>query len=181
MSTVFTVGHGTRALEELMALLQTVPIEILIDVRRFPGSRRHPHFERASLERALPEHHIDYQWWGEKLGGRRSGVPNSRHLAIRNESFRGYTDFMDTVAFRTAIAELEEMAGSVTLAIMCAETLWWRCHRRHIADVLLLDGLEVIHLLDANKTQPHKLHPALRTDDDGRPVYDVGETQKLIE
>jgi len=181
MSTVFTVGHGTRSLEELIALVQTVQIKLVIDVRRFPGSRRHPHFARASLERALPERHIDYQWWGEELGGRRSSDPNSRHLAIRNKSFRGYTDFMDTGEFKAAMVELEGMANSKTLAVMCAETLWWRCHRRHIADVLLLDGHEVVHLLDATKTQPHKLHPALRTDDGGRPVYDVGETLKLLE
>ena len=180
-TTVFTVGHGTRSPDELVAVLDSVSIQVLCDVRRFPGSRRHPHFARDSLQRALPRSGVDYQWWGEGLGGRRSGDDGSRHRALRNKSFRAYADFMDTDAFRSALGELERLARFHRTAIMCAETLWWRCHRRHIADALTLDGFEVVHLLDATSRQTHPLHPSLRRDSNGKPVYDVAANRRLLE
>lgn len=181
MAPLYTIGHGTRSLEELIAALQGVAATTLVDVRRFPGSRRHPHFARESLERALPRVDIEYRWWGEQLGGRRSrSAPATRHSALRNRSFAAYADFMDTDVFRAAIDDLLDLATVATAAVMCAETLWWRCHRRHIADAIALRGIEVTHVLGVGKTQAHKIHPALRCDDEGRPVYDVGETAPLL-
>jgi uncharacterized protein (DUF488 family) len=174
MTTLSTVGHGARPLGDLIAVLRAAGVVLLVDVRRFPGSRRHPQFGRGSLEKALPEAEIAYEWWGEELGGRRSTHASSRHVALRNASFRAYADFMDTDVFRSAIDRLEGMAHVLSTAVMCAETLWWRCHRRHIADVTQIHGFTVRHLLDQEEWQSHTLHPALRIDDDGYPVYDGG-------
>lgn len=178
---MFTVGHGTRSEEDFVALLTGAAVARLVDVRRFPGSRRHPHFAREALERSLPAAGIAYEWRGEELGGRRSrkeiGRP-TRHPAWKNDGFRNYADYMDTDAFRSALATLEADAATECVAIMCAETLWWRCHRRLIADALTIDGLEVVHLIAPGESQRHTLHPAIRVED-GRPVYDVGETGTL--
>jgi uncharacterized protein (DUF488 family) len=179
--TVFTVGHGTRSLDELVRVLAAAEVTRLVDVRRFPGSRRHPHFARKEMERSLPAAGIAYDWRGEELGGRRSrteiGRP-TRHPAWKNDGFRNYADYMDGDTFRAALRKLESDALGEPLAIMCAETLWWRCHRRLIADALTVDGVEVVHLIGAGESQRHKLHPAVRVED-GRPVYDVGETGTL--
>lgn len=178
MTTLFTVGHGRRSLEDLIAVLRSAGVVLLVDVRRFPGSRWHPQFGRGSLERSLPEARVEYEWWGEELGGRRSADPSSRHGALRNASFRGYADFMDTDVFRSAIDRLESRARAQATAVMCAETPWWRCHRRHIADVSQIHGFRVTHLLDLDESQPHTLHSALRIDDGGYPVYDVAPVER---
>jgi len=181
MATIFTVGHGTRSLDEFLSVLREASVEALADVRRFPGSRRYPHFGHQAMERALGEAGVGYRWWGEALGGRRSGIAQSRHSAIRNKSFRAYADHMDGAEFLVALEELKSVANTAPLAIMCSETLWWRCHRRHLADVLMMDRFEVVHLIDERSSQTHTLHPALRTEPDGRPVYDVSERGRLIE
>lgn len=181
MKVVHTVGHGTRSIEELVDVLSEAGVDLLVDVRRFPGSRRHPHFAREALELSLPAAGIAYDWRGEELGGRRSRkkVGNaSRHPAWKNDGFRNYADYMDTDEFRTALTRLERDAESAAVAVMCAETLWWKCHRRLIADALVVDGLGVVHLIAPGQSQGHKLHPALRVVD-GAPVYDVGETGTL--
>jgi uncharacterized protein (DUF488 family) len=182
MGTVFTCGHGTRTLEELVALLRSASVTRLVDVRRYPGSRRHPQFGKDSLAAALPGSGIIYDWRGEVLGGRRSAPKGtrSRHPAWRVDAFRAYADYMDTPAFREALTRLEQDAAREPLAVMCAETLWWRCHRRLIADALAVDGHEVIHLLSPTDRQPHPLHPQLRVDEDGRPVYDKGVDATLF-
>ena len=181
MTRVFTVGHGTRTTDELTAILESARVRRLVDVRRFPGSRRHPHFSREALERSLPDRGIRYEWWGEDLGGRRStAARKSRHVAWRNAGFQGYADYMDSDRFRAALGRLEEAARmGPPLAIMCAETLWWRCHRRLISDALHLHGVEVIHLIGLEESQPHRPHPEMRADEQGRPVYDVGATGRL--
>jgi uncharacterized protein (DUF488 family) len=168
--TLFTVGHGTRSVEELASLLADAGVQRLVDVRRFPGSRRHPHLSRASLERSLPAHGLTYEWC-EELGGRRSRAPASRHSAWRNQAFGGYADHMDTPAFRGAFARL---LAARPLAVMCAETLWWRCHRRLIADAAHLAGADVVHLVGPGRRESHRLHPAVRADEEGWPVYDGG-------
>jgi uncharacterized protein (DUF488 family) len=178
MEPIYTVGHGTKTIEEFIEILVGPPVSLLVDVRRYPGSRRHPHFARESLERSLIASDIDYQWRGEELGGRRSRVAGSPHTALRVAAFQGYADHMDGASFREALARLMHDAETETVAIMCAETLWWRCHRRMIADALLGAGAEVIHLMGPGKLQPHKLHPAARLEN-GRPVYDVGTTGRL--
>ncbi|HEY7876095.1 MAG TPA: DUF488 domain-containing protein [Actinomycetota bacterium] len=181
MATVFTVGHGTRSTEELVAVLRDAGVVRLVDVRRFPGSRRHPHFAREALELSLPAAGIAYDWRGEELGGRRSSTTRepSRHSAWRNDGFRNYADYMDSPEFRNALERLEEDARSEPVAIMCAETLWWRCHRQLIADALMVHGFDVVHLIGPGESQPHRLHRSLRVAD-GLPVYDVGETGKLV-
>lgn len=150
-------------------------VERLVDVRRYPRSRRHPHLSYEALAVELPQAGIGVEWWGEELGGRRRPRPDSRHTAWRNDAFRGYADHMDTELFRAALDRLlAEMGAGTATAVMCAETLWWRCHRRLIADAVVLAGGEAVHLLDERSAQPHQLHPAVRPDGDGRPVYDGG-------
>jgi len=166
--TLFTVGHGTRTTSELVAMLDAAGVERLADVRRFPGSRRNPHLSREALAADVP----GYEWWGEELGGRRHASPESRHPAWTNAAFRAYADWMDTAGFRDAFTRL--LASPEPVAVMCAETLWWRCHRRLLADAAVMRGTPVVHLLDAGKAESHQLPDFARVGDDGWPIYDVG-------
>ena len=173
--TLFTVGHGTRSTEELARLLVEAGVGRLADVRRHPGSRRHPHLGREALAATLPGLGVAYEWRGEALGGRRPRRAPSRHPAWANPAFQGYADHMDTPEFRHALDRLvADAAGQPPLAVLCAETLWWRCHRSLIADAALLRGVDAVHLLAVDATPPHPLHPAARADEDGWPGYDVG-------
>ena len=179
---LYTVGHGNRSLDELTGILQAGGIARLADVRRFPGSRRHPHFSRSALAAELPDRGIAYEWWGDELGGRRRSLAEeSRHPAWRDPAFRAYADHMDTDEFRrTLTGLLAGAAGDPRVAVMCAETLWWRCHRRLIADASVVRGTAVVHLLGPGRQQDHPLNPALRVGDDGWPVYDVGVDRPLL-
>jgi uncharacterized protein (DUF488 family) len=170
---VVTVGHGARRADALLAVLRDAGVEVLVDVRRYPGSRRHPQFGRDALAGFLAEAGIEYEWWGETLGGRRRRSPDSRHTALREPAFVGYADHMDTAAFRTAVEALLDLPGRP--AIMCAETVWWHCHRMLISDALTMRGATVTHLLDVGRRQPHHLHQTVRRGDDGWPVYDVSD------
>lgn len=175
MGAVFTLGHGTRSLEEIVLLLGQGPADTLVDVRRFPGSRRSPHLAGDALAEALPRLGVTYVFRGEALGGRRQGRAGSPHVAWDNPSFRAYADHMETDTFQRALAEVDaEARAGRRIALMCAETLWWRCHRRLIADALVARGLEVVHLLGPGARAPHVLHPAARIDAAGRLIYDVG-------
>jgi uncharacterized protein (DUF488 family) len=174
---VYTAGHGTRSGDELVEVLRSASVGRVVDVRRWPASRRHPRFGRDLLEPFLVRHEITYEWWGEALGGRRTAARDrpSRHTALTSPAFRNYADHMDTPQFRAALERLEGAAhGGAPMALMCAETLWWRCHRRMISDALTLHGFEVVHLLDAHKRQRHPFHEAARVDSGGAPIYDVG-------
>jgi uncharacterized protein (DUF488 family) len=174
---VYTAGHGTRSNDELVEVLRSASVGRVVDVRRWPASRRHPRFGRDQLQPFLVRHEIGYEWWGEELGGRRAtaGDAPSRHTALTSAAFRNYADHMDTPQFRAALEQLERAAHTgAPLALMCAETLWWRCHRRMVSDALTLHGFEVVHLIDAHKRQEHPLHQAARADSCGAPVYDVG-------
>jgi uncharacterized protein (DUF488 family) len=165
----------------LVSLLGDAHMVVLADVRRFPASRRNPQFNRPALAAALAEHRIDYHWFGDRLGGRRTPDPGpSRHPAWHDPAFRGYAEYMDETEFRTAFSELLVLARGVPTAIMCAETLWWRCHRRLLSDAAVLAGTQVTHLLGPGRSQPHRLHPAVRAGDDGWPVYDVGVQPELL-
>lgn len=180
---MFTLGHGTRSIEELIGLLSEARVGEVADVRRFPASRRHPHFTREALERSLSKAGLAYRWHGERLGGRRKHQKgqSTRHPAWRNDAFRAYADYMDTPEFRRGLLELEDAARrGPPVAIMCAETLWWRCHRRLIADALTIDGFETVHLIGPGASQEHKLHDGLRLDTNGHPVYDVGVATELF-
>jgi uncharacterized protein (DUF488 family) len=172
--TVFTIGHGARDIDGFLALLTSAGVELLVDVRTAPGSRKHPRFGRDALGASLAGAGIDYVWEGEALGGWRRARPDSRHVALRSAGFRGYADHMETDAFRAARQRLIERADEVPTAVMCAETLWWRCHRRMLADALVAVECEVRHIIDGPRLEPHRLSPQARVVD-GLPVYDVPE------
>jgi len=156
--TIWTIGHSTHSIEELLAILGAHAIETVVDVRRFPGSRRLPQFGSATLEAALAEHGIAYRWIGE-LGGRRQASPASPNDGWRNDAFRAYADHMATEEFAAGLAELEMIAAGSRAAVMCAEVLWWRCHRRLIADALTAVGYEVRHIRDATEAEVHRIAP----------------------
>jgi len=153
-STVWTIGHSTRPLQTFLELLTRYRIEALVDVRRFPGSRRQPQYGQKPLLRALAEEDIAYHWIAA-LGGRRRPRPDSPNISWRNASFRGYADYIDSAEFAAGLNELLEVAGRLRTALMCAEAIWWRCHRALIADVLCVRGIEVIHILDETHTIVH--------------------------
>ena len=175
--TILSVGHSNTSLEHFLGLLARQAIAGQADVRAYPASRRHPHFGRESLAAACAARGIDYRWL-PALGGRRKGVPDSPHLAWREPGFRAYADYMDTPEFRAARAELEAMAGTVRTAFLCAEALWWQCHRRLIADSLLVAGWDVQHITSDGGVQPHALPEFARVVGD-RIVYDRGVTPPL--
>jgi len=161
MPQVWTVGHSTRSAEEFNEILAAHHIEALIDVRSFPGSRRYPQFNKQQLASALSANGIGYFHLPE-LGGRRQTRRDSRNTAWKNQSFRGYADHMETEEFRHGIERLLEIAGEKRAAIMCAEVLWWRCHRSLISDFLKARGIEVLHILDATHDEPHPYTSAAR-------------------
>lgn len=159
--TVWTIGHSTRSLEEFLDLLAANDIEAVADVRRFAGSRKYPHFGQDALRKALAEVGVEYVPFPE-LGGRRRPRPDSRNTIWRNESFRGYADYMETEAFRAEIGRLLELAHRRRTAVMCAEAVWWRCHRALIADYLKARGICVRHIVDAKKSEVHPYTSAAR-------------------
>lgn len=155
MKALFTVGHGTASQEDFAGLLRSAGVTSLVDVRIGPGSRKYPHFGKDRLALWLPEAGIGYRW-EKRLGGFRKLLPDSPDTALRNESFRAYAGYMRSEDFLAAAAELVAGSQAATTAIMCSETLWWRCHRRLIADhSVLLAGLPVEHLMPPAKAVPH--------------------------
>jgi uncharacterized protein (DUF488 family) len=158
---VWTVGHSTRSGEEFIQILRAQGVEVLVDVRTFPGSRRYPQFNREALSETLKESGIEYRH-EPRLGGRRKARPDSRNSAWRNEQFRGYADHLETEEFKNGVRELLELASSKRVAIMCAEAVWWRCHRSLISDYLKAEGHEVVHILDEKKTEEHPYTSAAR-------------------
>ena len=179
---IWTIGHSTRKIDIFISLLEENGIKLLADVRQFPGSKRYPQFNKDALADSLGKHEIRYQHFPE-LGGRRKPRPDSRNTAWRNASFRGYADYMETEEFRKAIARLVNLAtGRVRptgglanevgpTAIMCAEAVWWRCHRALISDFLKARGIEVIHIVDLNKTELHAFTSAAQVGN-GRLSYE---------
>lgn len=154
---ILTVGHSTADADALRELLTGAGVELVVDVRRVPASRRHPHVRREALARWLPAAGIAYRWEGEALGGWRRPRPDSPHTALRSPGFRGYADHMDTVEFRAALERVLADAARRTTAVMCAEALWFRCHRMLLADALtLLGGAEVLHLSHQGDLEPHR-------------------------
>ena len=178
--TVWTIGHSTRGIDEFISLLKENEIKLLVDVRAFPGSKRYPHFNKDALAESLNAHGIRYEHFPE-LGGKRKSKPDSRNTAWRNASFRGYADYMETEQFQKGVERLlffarsdpesirgrngrdgGEAVNPCAIAIMCAEAVWWRCHRSLIADYLKARGVEVLHILSANKVEPHPYTSASR-------------------
>jgi uncharacterized protein (DUF488 family) len=171
-----TIGHGELSADELGLLLTDAGVEVVVDVRRRPASRRHPQFSRTDLQRWLPEYGLDYQWV-EPLGGHRKAAPGSPNLGLGDPALRGYADHMASPAFTLALDGL--VAEDRPLAIMCAERDWRRCHRRLLADALVhLRRTAVEHLTHDGEIEPHRPSPAARVAD-GRLVYDLGTTRSL--
>jgi len=158
---IWTVGHSTRSAEEFGRLLQSQRIETLVDVRSFPGSRRYPQFNKESLLEFLSQLGIKYVH-APALGGRRRSRPASHNTAWKNASFRAYADHMESEEFEKGVASLLELASQGRTTVMCAESLWWRCHRSLIADYLKAKGIVVTHILDEKKTELHPFTPAAR-------------------
>jgi len=155
-ATVWTIGHSTRTIEELLAVLSAYDIEAIADVRRFPGSRRLPQFSSAALEQALGNHGIAYLWL-PSLGGRRRPDAASVNVGWRVPAFRAYADHIETEEFAGGLFELLMVARGLRTAVMCAEVLWWRCHRRIISDVLTSLDVSVVHIRDADTSEVHRL------------------------
>jgi uncharacterized protein (DUF488 family) len=162
MMRIWTIGHSTRTIDEFISLLKENEIKLLADVRAWPGSKRYPQFNKDALAESLNTHGIRYERFPE-LGGKRKSKPDSRNTAWRNASFRGYADYMETEQFQKGIERLLDVAAEAgPTAIMCAEAVWWRCHRSLIADYLKARGVEVLHILGANKVEPHPYTSAAR-------------------
>lgn len=159
--TIWTVGHSTRSSEEFNEILLGHQIEALVDVRSFPGSRRYPHFNKAELSRQLDSLGLIYMHL-PALGGRRHAMMNSKNTALHNSSFRAYADHMESQEFKKGTESLLELAQTRKTVIMCAEAVWWRCHRSLIADFLKANNVEVIHIFDRLKTEIHPYTSAAR-------------------
>lgn len=165
---IYTIGHSTRSIEELVGLLREHGIRTLVDIRRFPGSRRHPQFSKEALSRSLPERNVAYLHL-EELGGRRRPRRDSPNTFWDSEPFRGYADHMASEEFRAAVERLLALEGRS--CVMCAEAVPWRCHRNLLADDLVRRGVEVIHIVGAGQWERHALHPSARVEGD-RLVYE---------
>jgi uncharacterized protein (DUF488 family) len=160
-NNIWTIGHSTRSVEEFNEILRAHQIGAIVDVRSFPGSRRYPHFNKAELAKNLEAVAVVYSHKAQ-LGGRRRPSANSNNTAWKNASFRAYADHMESEEFKQGVEELLEVASTRRTAIMCAEALWWRCHRSLIADFLKSKGFAVIHILDSKKTEAHPYTAAAR-------------------
>jgi len=155
-NTIYTIGHSNKTFEEFLNLLTEYQIEAVADVRRFPGSKKFPHFGKEILDQKLNENNIQYLGFPE-LGGRRKPSKDSPNDGWKNEAFKGYADYMETNEFLSGIHRLIQASEKYTIAIMCSEVLWWRCHRRLISDFLTVHGYRVLHILSEHKIEEHKL------------------------
>ncbi|MDR0505572.1 MAG: DUF488 domain-containing protein [Dysgonamonadaceae bacterium] len=151
---IYTIGHSTRSMDEFIAMLQSFGIKQLVDIRSLPGSNKFPQFNKENLEVLLPEKGVKYIYM-EDLGGRRKVRPDSKNTRWKNISFRGYADYMESETFKKAVVRLEEIALQAPTAYMCAEALWWRCHRSMVSDYLKAKGWTVLHIMDIDKVQEH--------------------------
>jgi uncharacterized protein (DUF488 family) len=177
-ATIYTIGHSTRSAEDLLALVGEAGVQVLVDVRAYPSSRRHPQFNRDALTAWLPSGGIAYVHM-PGLGGRRAPVEGSRNGGWREPAFQGYADHMSSEAFQRALAELEAIARQSPTAIMCAEAVWWRCHRRLIADALVARGWRVEHLGIGEARAVHELPPFAVVDATGGISYPPAQTTLL--
>jgi uncharacterized protein (DUF488 family) len=163
MTTVWTIGHSTRPLEELVALLRAHALDTVVDVRTVPRSRHNPQFEKSALTESLPQAAIAYTHM-PGLGGLRKPRKDSPNTGLRNEGFRGYADYMQTPEFGRHVMELITLAAAAHVAVMCAEAVPWRCHRSMIADALVVRGVRVLHVIGRGEPSPHTLRPEARRD-----------------
>lgn len=167
---VWTIGHSIRPIDEFLSLLSAHKIQLLIDIRAFPGSRRYPHFNKENLSATLNEHDIDYKHMAG-LGGRRKPDVNSVNVAWRHPSFRAYADYMQTSEFSENIDVLESLASRHRTAYMCSEAPWWKCHRALVSDFLKVRGWEVLHIMEKGKLTEHPYTSPARPAQ-GRLFYD---------
>jgi uncharacterized protein (DUF488 family) len=173
---IFTIGHAALPIEVFIEALQRHRIKILVDIRRYPGSRHAPQFGQGALRPELETAGIGYVYLGA-LGGRRKARPDSLNTAWRNASFRGYADYMETEEFQLGLAELMEIGRDARVAIMCAESVWWRCHRAMVADALLAHGWRVWHIMPGGAIQPHRLSAAANVVDGVLTYHTVGTAE----
>ena len=171
MTNVYTIGHSNDSIEHFLDLLKQHEITALVDIRRFPSSRKFPHFNESNLSRALQENGIEYHWL-ESLGGRRPEAkdPLSQNTGLRNQSFRNYADYMLTDDFRSGVEELQQIADSKRTAIMCSESVFWRCHRRLVSDFVLAKGGSVQHVFPSGESKSHALTEGAKVED-GQVTY----------
>ena len=175
MRTLRTLGHGTLSAAEFAALALTSGVQVVVDVRRFPGSRRVPQFAGPAMAAWMPDHGLEYRWLAA-LGGRRRPRENSPNIGLHNEQFRAYADHMASEEFASGITELRTLTAERHGAVMCAESLWWRCHRRLIADhLVLIDGVDVEHVFHDGRVVAHPVTAGARVSDD-HVVYDAPRT-----
>jgi len=168
---IWTIGHSTRSLEEFVAMLHSFKIELVADIRSYPGSRKFPQFNKEALEISLPQNNIEYIHL-KSLGGRRKVNPDSKNTAWRHLAFRGYADYMETSAFKEGIKELEMVALKQRTAYMCSEAVWWRCHRSMVSDYLKVHGWKVMHIMGIGKEDEHPYTAPARIID-GELSYEV--------
>lgn len=152
--TIWTIGHSTHKLEEFIDMLKSFQIELVVDIRSFPGSRKFPQFNKEALEISLPQNNIQY-FHLRNLGGRRKANPDSKNTSWRHIAFRGYADYMETDAFKEGIKELENLAIKHRTSFMCSEAVWWRCHRSMVSDYLKVQGWNVMHIMGLAKEMEH--------------------------
>lgn len=177
--TIWTIGHSTHSLLEFIAMLKSFKIEMVVDIRSLPGSRKFPQFNKEELELSLPQHNIQYIHI-KKLGGRRKSNPNSKNTSWRHPAFRAYADYMETVTFEEGIEELELIALAKRTAYMCSEVLWWRCHRSMISDYLKSKNWHVMHIMKVDKAEEHPYtEPAKITI--GKLTYNAGYNEEKID
>jgi uncharacterized protein (DUF488 family) len=170
--TICTIGHSNHTFEEFISLLEAYDIRIIADIRSFPGSRKFPHFNRENLEQTLPAHGVEYLWI-PKLGGRRhirKGF-DSPNTGLTSPGFRAYADYMGTEEFRDGVNELLSAARRSRIAYMCAEALYWRCHRRLLSDYLTAHGIEVLHIMGPKNLVAHKLSKEAAVTVEGEVIY----------
>ena len=151
---IWTIGHSTHSFEEFIAMLASFQIEIVVDIRSLPGSRKFPQFNKEALEVSLPENNLEYSHL-KTLGGRRKSDLNSKNTVWRHPAFRSYADYMETDAFKDGIEELEAIALNKRTVYMCSEAVWWRCHRATVSDYLKVNGWKVMHIMGVNKATEH--------------------------
>jgi len=152
--TIWTIGHSTHTLEEFIEMLKSFHIELVVDIRSFPGSRKFPQFNKEALEISLPQNNIQYIHL-KNLGGRRKVNPDSKNTSWRHLAFRAYADYMETEAFKEGIKDLEKISTKQRTAYMCSEAVWWRCHRSMVSDYLKVHGWKVMHIMAVGKEKEH--------------------------
>ena len=176
---IFTIGHSNRSFEDFISILMEFNIQIVADIRRYPSSRKFPHFNREVLSNLLNERCIEY-FWLEALGGRRhTDLKNdSPNAGLKSIGFRNYADYMSTIQFRTAAQKLLSVAAKAKTAIMCAEKFYWNCHRQLLSDYLFAQGIKVLHVIEASKIVTHKLTPGIVITNDSKVIYPLPESEQ---